>query len=58
MASITPLIFPNFPKRPETGTPVIPELPAAPIRGGGNGNGIGIGNDLLTNLEGTSTWHQ
>jgi hypothetical protein len=41
MASITALIFPNFPKRPETGTPVIPELPAAPIRGGGNGNGIG-----------------
>lgn len=39
MASITPLIFPNFPKCPETGRPVIPELPAAPIRGGGNGNG-------------------
>jgi hypothetical protein len=49
MASMTPLIFPNFPKRPETGAPVIPELPAAPIRGGGNGNGIGIW-ERLTNL--------
>jgi hypothetical protein len=38
--------------------PYFPAIPAAPIRGGGNGNGIGIGNDLLTNLEGTSTWHQ
>ena len=51
MASITPLIFPNFPKRPETGTPVIPELPAAPIRGGGNGNGIRDMGRLANSLE-------
>ena len=57
MASITPLIFPNFPKRPETGTPVIPELPAAPIRGGGHGKGIGMWNDLLIHLKGIPTWH-
>jgi hypothetical protein len=56
MASITPLIFPNFPKRPETGRPVIPELPAAPIRGGGNGNGIGIANNLL--IEGNTNMAQ
>ena len=55
MASITTLIFPNFPKRPETGTPVFPELPAAPIRGGVNGNGIG--SDLLIHLEGIPAWH-
>ena len=41
------LIFPNFPKCPRTGTPVIPELPAAPIRGGGNGNGIPSGANNL-----------
>ena len=31
------MIFPNFPKYPETGSPVIPELPAPPLGGGRNG---------------------
>lgn len=33
------MIFPNFPKYTETGSPVIPELPAPPLGGGENGNG-------------------
>lgn len=43
------LIFPNFPNYPEMGTRAVPELPAPPIRGRGDGNrmpGYAISNSI------------